>query len=692
MSSLYIRPATLALVISTAYVIIYALSYAGINIPIVRQVLGLALIFMPGYFAARLLGLRGVESLLISVGLALSLVMFAGAATNFIYPMLGITKPLVGPPVVITLLILVATLALAHYIKYPREYIQLGGVVREFSLPTMLILSLPLWSVVGVSLVTAYGVNTILMAQVAFFAVIPILIALGILPQRLYPATLWAIALSLTFQNSLPTLYPRNSDGLGDQNLLKLHGGIWNPELWGNTSVMLSVLVFIPMLSEAVGLSLNWVYKLIVPLINSTVPVILYYAYKRLASSDIAFLSAYFYMSFYIYYTWSGVTFKVVSSMLFFSLILLLVAYSEALDKFRRVLLAIIFGVSIPVSHYGMGYIFTFYTLATFFTFLILTLFRERPKIFSLTFITTYTAFLLFWYTQIGGGAAFSHMINIANGVLNEFIRLRLFPHGAYATEILTSHISLTLEVLKILSGLFIAMAVLIVLVYLFRRGGVNREFLALAIASIPVGAAPFAGGWSSTVTPDRIFQIVAPVFAPYAVMAITKVGSILKRGATRVGLITTAVLLAVYLLVNTGFVAEILGEFPGSSLPLSMGRIESSGTMLEVAYLYLHYVPYCDVVGGLWLSEYKGEKKIYADGPGLLVLRMTAYGVEIDAQSTAAIPNHINIEGYIYLRRLNHMYTAAFVNAIPLRYFYLNTTLLVNKIYDNGCSAVYIR
>ncbi|MEM1903070.1 MAG: DUF2206 domain-containing protein [Pyrobaculum sp.] len=695
MSSLYIRPATLALVISTAYVIIYALSYAGVNIPIVRQVLGLALIFMPGYFAARLLGLRGVESLLISVGLALSLVMFAGAATNFIYPALGVSKPLVGPPVVATTLMLTAILVLIHYLKNSREYIQINKIGEITTPGTLSLLTMPLWTAFGVYLLMAHGNNLILMAQTAFFAVLPILVALDKIPQRLYPAALWSMALSLLLQNSLPTIYPRLTDGKFEHAIVKVNDGVWNPDLGHLLNAMLSVTILLPTLSEVVGLSVNWLYKLVIPLIYSVVPVVLYYAYKRLVNAEIAFLSSYFFMSSYIFYTWAGLTIKTATSMLFFAMILLLVASYEAVDKLRRTIMTIVFGISIAVSHYGMGYIFMFYTVATLIIVAAITRLREAPKTLTLIFAIAYITFTVLWYSQMASGVIYKSMVTLVSAYLNYVLNWRFLPSGTYITEILTKPISQSLEILKALSALFVGLAVLMTIVLIIRRHRTNHEFNALAIGSIPVGASVFFGGLSTVATPDRIFHIVTAVLSPYAVLAVITFVSLLKRGAAKIGLAIAAVLLAIYLLTNVGFTAELLREFPGASLPLSISRIESGGTLLEREYLYRTYVPHCDVVTAHWLSKYSGDKKVYADAFGRAILTLPTYGAEVDSNPIALIPRDLNIDGYLYLRKLNYVdriiVTAGFPLFLP-RYFYLNVTLLINKIYDNGCSAIYIR
>ncbi|MEM4439381.1 MAG: DUF2206 domain-containing protein [Pyrobaculum sp.] len=697
MSSLYIRPATLALVISTAYVIIYALSYAGIDVPIVRQVLGLALIFMPGYLAARLLGLRGVESLLISVGLALSLVMFAGAATNFIYLALGVSKPLVGPPVVITLLILVAILALAHYIKYPREYIRLERLRDIISPSTFIIVTMPLWSVVGVYMVTAHANNIVLMAQIVFFAALPILVAINKIPRGLHPITLWSMALSLSLQNTLPSLYPRQSDVAAEQYIVRLNNGYWNPAVESNYSAMLSTTILLPLLSEITGLDLNWLYKLILPIIYSVVPIVLYYAYSRLINTQVAYLSSYLFTSFYMYYTFHVANIKTVSSMLFFALIILLIAHSEVIDKHRRFALSVIFGFSIIVSHYTLAYIFMFYIVATPFVVMVISRFKESPKVLTLPFAVLYLIFTFIWYSQIGGGRLVKELTNFVSGSLKEGLMGRVFVRESYVGHVLGTQISLSLEMLKVLTGLFVVAAMFWLLYYLVKRQKMNLELTALASLSLLVGASTFLSNVSNIVTPDRVFHTNLAVLSPFIVLGALTIVSLLRRNAARAGLLVISVLMAIYLLVNTGFIAELQQEFPGATITLSMSRIESSGTLSEKAYLYRLFVPNCDVAGALWLSKYGVDKRVYTDILAIRILTEPLFRAEIDSRRIVRIIRGMRIDnGYIYLHRIGYVYQIAVI-WIPtpgalLDYHPLSQTILINKIYDNGCSAVYIR
>lgn len=71
-----------------------ALDVLGVQIPLFRQAIGLPfyLFFIPGYLILRILNLtrlNNLESLLLSIGLSVSTLMFVGLLINLILPFLG---------------------------------------------------------------------------------------------------------------------------------------------------------------------------------------------------------------------------------------------------------------------------------------------------------------------------------------------------------------------------------------------------------------------------------------------------------------------------------------------------------------------------------------------------------------------------------------------------------------------------
>jgi len=75
-----------------------ALDKLGLGIPLLRQIIGfIYLTFIPGFLILKCFKINGkkiVEDVLYSVGLSLSFLMFTGVLINFLYPLVGISKPI----------------------------------------------------------------------------------------------------------------------------------------------------------------------------------------------------------------------------------------------------------------------------------------------------------------------------------------------------------------------------------------------------------------------------------------------------------------------------------------------------------------------------------------------------------------------------------------------------------------------
>ena len=102
---------TVVLTIQLAVWGVIGLDAIGLEVPVLRQVIGLAyLSFVPGVVILRILRLHrlgSIETLLYSVGLSLATVMFGGAIINTVYPLFGISKPISLMPLMVSFTVLI---------------------------------------------------------------------------------------------------------------------------------------------------------------------------------------------------------------------------------------------------------------------------------------------------------------------------------------------------------------------------------------------------------------------------------------------------------------------------------------------------------------------------------------------------------------------------------------------------------
>ena len=100
---------------------IIGLDAIGLHIPVIRQPIGFVyLLFIPGVIILRILKLHklgNIETLLYSVGLSITTLMFTGLFMNMVYPLFGISGPISITPLIITLSAVVLILCIISYVR-----------------------------------------------------------------------------------------------------------------------------------------------------------------------------------------------------------------------------------------------------------------------------------------------------------------------------------------------------------------------------------------------------------------------------------------------------------------------------------------------------------------------------------------------------------------------------------------------
>ncbi len=239
------------------------------------------------------------------------------------------------------------------------SYIDIGDVL---STPVLFLCLVPFLTVLGTYLMNFYHNNILLIILIILLAIISLLIVFDkFIPKNLYPLAVFVIAISLLYHNSLISMYIWGWDTHHEYYLSNLV--IANP-LWDSTipyavNAMLSIVMFSPIVSSICNMSLTWVFKIIYPLLFSLVPLGLYRVFQKQIDDKIAFLSCFFFVSLFMFYTEMLQLARQQIAELFFVLLILLMI-DKNMDKTKRAFLFIVFGVSLVVSHYALSYIYMF--------------------------------------------------------------------------------------------------------------------------------------------------------------------------------------------------------------------------------------------------------------------------------------------------------------------------------------------
>jgi len=637
----------------------------GINIPFVTQAVGLVyVLFIPGIIILRILRLHQLgtaRTITYSVGISICFTMFLGLIMNFAFPLIGIPDPLRTFPVIITTAIVLLVLCLVASHR-DRRYTTNAPITWEwlFSPVVYVLILLPLLAVLGAQLVNIYHSNVLLMCLMVMVAIIPgILILTKLLPVKYYGLAIWAIGLALLLHRSLISQYLWGADIISEFAAFRTveMNSVWlpnAPNLLTAYNVTLSVTILPVMLSKLTDIQGLWIFKLILPIVFSLVPLAMYEMLKIQFSGKVAFLSAFFAMSVYTFYTTFLQVEKQLIATLFLALFALLMLDKEMTPRKRTFLLAV-FGIGVIVSHYSTAFLLAIIILATVVG---LGIFRHKSASLTAGLAVALIAVSFVWYGTMANGA-----------VIKQFIGMGGDAVKSESTIATTTNISSTNAAQRLLSEgsvnmpdsmryLYIFTQILMTLGFVVtvwqwlkrKQENINNEFLAFSLMFLcllvielilPVLA--------RVISLDRIYFVCLIFLSPFLITGIEwiainiktclskvelkkKVASVLTTVApndiSRIPAVIVVVLLIIFFLENTGFLYELAGRPLATSIALNRDQVDF--TIFSDA----------ELAGAKWLVQNnQNPDKIYYDNiPYQLFLYLDANAENI----TGKPPGHI--------------------------------------------------
>ncbi|MBA7670414.1 hypothetical protein ES703_78560 [subsurface metagenome] len=355
----------LSLAILLATLGLIGLAALGFDIPILRQIAGfIFLTFVPGTLILRILKIHNInviESLVYSVGLSLAFVMFSGAFINFALPFIGISHPISLVPITSALAIFTIILIAIAYVR-DRGFTgsEKATPGQKLQLPPVLFLILfLLLTILGVVLIDSYQNNILLLICVVAIAGLVGLAAFGkFIQSGIYPLAIFIIGLCLLYQTTLISPYLIGSDIYTEHYFYQLvaGSGLWDASIPSTVNSCLSITILAPIYSLILNINGLWIFKTIYPLLFALVPLILFHIFSQQMSHKNAFLAAFFFV---VVPTFSLEMISLCRQQiaeLFFVLVILLLV-DRKLNLGPKLALAIIFAMSMVVSHYALGMI-----------------------------------------------------------------------------------------------------------------------------------------------------------------------------------------------------------------------------------------------------------------------------------------------------------------------------------------------
>lgn len=673
-----------------------------LNIPILRELVPIAFIPLLGILYLNYLEEFEISKFkysVLSVGISIFLLMFIGLGLNSLRYFTGYDSPLKKNTVVITFALVIFITIIHQY-----EANRIGTIF--INIPSLSVIdkthlgfgtSALSFSIFGTIVMNRFGMNKFMI--VALSLVISYILILIYMDDRFLPQqstlvfTLFLMSLGIQLQYGL-----RSSDLLGHDIhtefrifSLVVENGYWKmyPSAKANYNAMLSVTILPTMIKYLSHINDKLIFRLLVSISASVIPVIIYYIFEGYLLERYAALASLFYMSQKLFFFHSSV--RTAISVMFFALIVLVLVDTEISHPNH---LFILFAIGLILSHYATAYLaigmlaITWMSTRLYST--ILPHGGKSPMHLSINRLTIFKVIFL-------GIFAFLWYSIVTYRPFHDLIRLLL------SAVVLDQPVAATqaYESIRYISeeewiGYQIQLISSWIVIVVLQIGGAialwdlwsDKEikqaqtnhplliFLGLSGSVVMAGSLVGIG-----YNPQRIFYLVTVAMAPFFVIAFSYDTNMLER--VNLDHVFTIILI-LFILSNSGLSYQATG-YSKSVL------LNDDG--FQYQRLYVHEQT---KVADKWLASFGGftraSQTVYGDA-GLLSLRQeTTRGVNINTTAILRNKSKLSDNSYIYLRKWNTE-TDKLLSHDHKTYKLENYNSLFrnkNKIYDNSGGKIY--
>jgi uncharacterized membrane protein len=712
-----------------------SLDLIGLSIPYLgpyRQIVGFVfLTFIPGYTILRILDIHDAnssETVVYSVGLSVATLMFIGFFINLIGPLFGNFRPISTSFVLVWLNVVVLSLLGLAYLRDRdfKDYDIDNTPIPEIPKTDLYCVLSYILLVLSLTLVGTYFVNQYSNSSFLMLLLLVIAIAVPILAYRsiktpgisvTFPILIYTISVALLLHTSLITPYLVGYDVHTEHFI---YSEVMENHYWGNSSLedsnlnpMLSITILPALFSIVLDLDGNMIFKIVYPLIFSFLPVVLYSVYNKISYTKhniIAFFAVLYVLFIVTYYTeMIGLARQQIAE-LFLALVLLVIV-SDPVSMKRRILCTI-FLFSMVVSHYAITSLFLILIASAALLFELTTrcaskyafISRKGLNRFSWWLILLFLIFSYLWYSYSTSNTVLFDNVYLFENFFNA-INTELFVDTRATTLITTRSISPINQILKysyLVSQLSIVVGILYTLWAKFiSKNRIRPSDLYLCLSLVSCGILGVSFVTTNTgMNIHRVYHVASLILAPFCIIGgVFFIRSIYNRIISKyipyktdcvaLCIQVLAVILSIFLLLNSGVINEVARDTP-SSISLSQEAIKISGDPGAVLTLYYGkmYTTDYDISGIQWLKINRiVNAPIYTD----CTLNFLAYGMITGSQKIQRINPLDN--SYIFLGELTTRYnlvaplnkSEAPLDLNSFAEFFFNR----NKVYTNGNAGV---
>ncbi len=702
-------------------------------------------LLVPGYLLLMLMPSKKCNPLsggLFSFGLSIFLLLTTGLLINELHWIVGLSRPLTPHNLLLGLncvilieILLLATIgkqstSLALRIYRPRP-------ADIYILVTSLIIIAS--SVFGANLLNSSGSNSLAIASTVLVGLMPlyIIFSRNHISQWSYIIALPSMAISLLFLSSLRGSFLSGSDVLNEFHAFQIvvQQGFWNiSQTHIAYNSCLSVTILPRFLSTISGRSGLYVFRVIIQLIFSFSPLIVFVIVRQFIKPTLAFLGAVSFLAFNDFISSMPNHVRQEIALLFFVLMILAITSREFSLKARKTLM-LLFGLAMVVSHYSTAYIAVMLLIGCVIVqFSGNSIKSEVAKKYFISnkgvVVSGYVTLVLvlstiFWYSQIftstsgpityiktvtsqiilgrydnqqTSGTSLQSQFNIfttpASNIhlFDKYVKNNTVDTKNYSPRLLSLPVTtgkltpvFMNNLLQILTQIwdkgykFLALAGMLFFIFARKRlpKRLDGTYRGLVVASALVIAISFVlPSFDLNYGQDRLFQQLLVILAGTLVYVTYTIFGYRKVLTYHF----LAIFLGVYVLISGGLLGQISG---GAPIPLQFNNYGDDYDR--------YYVHNSEVLSAKWLENQHGPFPIYGDVYAINRINLVTTDLNpIISLVPSQIANHSFIY-YDYSNTMDDVTYASYENnvlsfAAPTTYLQLNT----NKVYDNGSSQVY--
>ena len=692
---------------NTLFVICYLLN---VKILLIGYICLLVNLFLPGLAILCLLNKyfeNNVVTIVLSLGLSIFFLTFACLLANDILPCIGVKKPITVVPLNIFVILLAIFMSI---FKKRKKYIYINfkNTLLDYNNSNMIIYIILLILILLLSIsgsLILKKTNILIISSFMLLSTIPFLIYFKIIPKNLYPFLVWICALSLVLYNSLFGRFMRPTDNIYEIFTIKefvLNNNIWEPSAPINVLAMPCVVLLVPYLSFLVG-GIVQTYKLVVPLISSFIPVVMYCTFKSRYDDDVAVYSSLFYSFMFSYFTWNSITMKMVTAAINLSLLSLLISKLNKNINLSNKLIILVFTISLIFSHYGTSAIFGIVLILM--SLLSIVIEKNNKSIYALwKMLRNYTMFYIviyYGYTMyITKSSIFDSVVTTIHCTLTGIADL--FSPKNYGSELVFSSVPIYLQILKIL---YILSYVLIIVGIFYELSEKLKDktidaysVISIFFATLLIIPYVFPSQYGS----GRIWFISLIFIAPYLILGFKRILCYAKlSNQSKFAFIT--LFLMIFFVFNSGLIEEVVWKHNVSpSIYISYPRIAKNGTLWEREYLDRVTLSVEDVHSAFWLYRYHTNKKIYCGINAQQNLIFVGFSRGDISKKVGYLPlliilsknKRIYKNRYVYLSKFNirvkMIKIGGYVKPKLVKINKIFNTSNIDIIYSNGYSEIW--